>query len=89
MRAKAIVAALSLAVVTAIVTIGTIWSAGEAQAYCHLGAPCPHEAQVVDTRASGDVTPVSNRDWEASAHHFLYQIELGFLRLAGTPSGPY
>jgi hypothetical protein len=85
MRGRAIVAALSLATVTAVVTIGTIWSAGEARAYCEIDKPCPQPAAAVEA----DVAALATREWEASAQHFLTRMERGFLQLAGVPVGPY
>jgi len=88
MRGRAIVAALSLAAVTVFVTLGTIWNAGDARAHCQLDQPCPREITLAEP-AEPDLAALTNREWEASAHQFLARVELGFMQLAGVPSGPY
>ena len=76
---KAIIAAATLALVTSIVTIGSIWTAGEAHAYCPIDEPCP-EAQ----RPRVEISRLT--EWEGTAHRVLFQVEQGFLQMAGMPT---
>ncbi len=76
---KAIIAAATLALVTSIVTLGSIWTAGEAKAYCPIDEPCP-----AAPKAQVDVSRLS--EWEGTAHRVLFQVEQGFLHMAGMPT---
>lgn len=72
---KSTIAAAILASVTLAVTLGSIWSAEEARAYCPIDAPCPLSQTAGPAPSS---TLATTGDW-------MEQVEQGFLHLAGMP----